>query len=225
MATGGNTDATPLRVVVCDDGVLNRECLTLALTGRGFDADGVGDLPALFERLECGVPDVIVLNIGVPDSATLLQVALDVGPDVRVIVTGLAEDNESDIVAAAEAGVAGLHLRTESLEHLVSLITNASGEDALCSQTISAILIRRVYSLLDPRTVHPESKEPVLTEREIQIMRLLEDGLSNQQIASRLNVTLSTVKNHVHSLFGKLGVSSRADAVAASRAWRYSQSE
>lgn len=211
-----------LGVVVCDDAVLNRECLAVALRFQGIDVDGVSDLPSLFDRLEQGIPDVILLNIGTPDGATLLQVALDAGPDVRVIVTGLSEDRESDIVSCAEAGVAGLHLRTESLGQLLTLIHNAADAEALCSQTISAILVRRVYSLLGSRTMTAENRDPGLTDREIQILRLLEDGLSNQQIASRLGVTLSTVKNHVHSLFGKIGVVSRADAVAANRAMRYS---
>lgn len=212
----------PLRVVICDDAVLNRECLGLALRARGFDVDGVGNLPGLFDRLERGVPDVILLNIATPDSATMLHVALDVGPDVRVIVTGLSVDAESDIVSCAEAGVAGLHLRTESLEDLLSLIRNTDRDEAACSSEVSAVLVRHVYSIVGQRQPNPEGKEPVLTERENQIMRLLEEGLSNQQIASRLSVTIHTVKNHAHSLFSKLGVSSRAEAVAAYRAMRYS---
>jgi ATP/maltotriose-dependent transcriptional regulator MalT len=64
-------------------------------------------------------------------------------------------------------------------------------------------------------------RNPGLSAREGQILRLLEEGLSNQQIASRLNVTIHTVKNHVHSLFGKLGVASRAEAVAANRSIRH----
>ena len=84
------------------------------------------------------------------------------------------------------------------------------------------VQIFHVYSMVGQRNPNPDSKEPALTERETQIMRLLEEGLSNQQIASRLNVTVHTVKNHARSLFSKLGVSSRAEAVAAYRALRYS---
>lgn len=214
----------PLSVVICDDSALRRECLAVALGAAEIDAVGVGDLPSLFDRLERGVPDVVLLDIGTPDSTTLLQVALDIGADMRVIVTGLSADNESDIVSCAEAGVAGLHLRTESLEHLLTLIRNASGDEALCSQTVSAILVRRVYSLLGQRNTTADSRQLILTDREIQIMKLLEDGLSNQQIASRLSVSISTVKNHVHSLFGKLGVNSRSEAVATYRAMRLSDS-
>lgn len=218
----GGTDVAPLRVLICDDAALHRECLALALKPHGIDTDCAADLPALFSHLDRGVPDVILLDIDMPDSATLLQVSLDVGPDVRVIVTGLSEDRESDIVSCAEAGAAGLHLRTETLEQLLTLIRNADQEEALCSPKVSAMLLRHVYSMVGQRNPNPDSKEPALTERETQIMRLLEEGLSNQQIASRLNVTVHTVKNHARSLFSKLGVSSRAEAVAAYRALRYS---
>jgi len=214
---------TRLRVVICEDGTLYRECLTIALQTHGIDAAGAWDLPSLFSRLESGEPDVFLLNIGTPDSATLLQVILDIGTDVRVIVTGLSEDRESEIVLCAEAGVAGLHLQTESLEELVAMIRNPTHDEALCSQKVSAILIRRVYSLVGQQ--NPESPDPMLTERENQIIRLLEAGLSNQQIASRLNVSIHTVKNHAHSMFGKLGVGSRTEAVAAYRAIRHASAE
>jgi ATP/maltotriose-dependent transcriptional regulator MalT len=66
---------------------------------------------------------------------------------------------------------------------------------------------------------HPATKELVLTAREIQILRMLEIGLSNRDIAERLCIALHTVKNHVHSILGKLGVSTRAQAVAVSRSF------
>lgn len=209
-------------VLICDDAALRRECLALALGSHGIETDFADDLPSLFASLDRGVPDVVLLDIDMPDSATLLQVALDLGPNVRVIVTGLSQDREADIVSCAEAGAAGLHLRTETLAQLLALIRDGAQEEALCSPKVSAILLRHVYSMVGQRKPNPESKDPALTERETQIMRLLEEGLSNQQIASRLNVTVHTVKNHARSLFSKLGVSSRAEAVAAYRALRYS---
>lgn len=220
-AAPGSLTAPPqpcLRVVICDDSTLNRECLALALRANGIGSDGAWDLPSLFGRLETGLPDVFLLDIDTPDSATLLQVMLDFGPDVNVIVTGLSEDRESDIVSCAEAGVSGLHLRSESLDELIAMIRNPAGDDAVCSQKASAILLRRVYSLVGQ--ANPESSDPGLTDRETEILGLLEMGLSNQQIASRLTVSIHTVKNHAHSMFGKLGVGSRTEAVAAYQAMR-----
>lgn len=213
----------PLRVVICDDATLRRECLALALNSRGIETDCAGDIPSLIVLAGGRAPDVILVDISMPDSPTLLQMSLDLGANVRVVVTGLSEDRESDIVSCAEAGADGLHLRTETLDELLALILNPAGVEALCSERVSAILLRRVYSLVGQRNPDSEFKGPDLTERETQIVRLLEEGLSNQQIASRLNVTVHTVKNHARSLFSKLGVKSRAEAVAAYRAMRYSQ--
>lgn len=207
----------PIRVLICDANTLHRECLATTLSVHGIEARGAGDLPSLFEQLDRAVPDVLLLDIGTPDSATLLQVALDIGGGVRVIVTGLTADAESDIVACAEAGVAGLHLRTESFDELLAMIRDAGKGPAACSAAVSAILMRHVYALVGQPDPEPSGRPPGLSAREEQILRLLEEGLSNQQIASRLNVTIHTVKNHVHSLFGKLGVASRAEAVAATR--------
>lgn len=101
------------------------------------------------------------------------------------------------------------------------MIRNPAQDGALCSQAVSAILLRRVYSLL--RQQNPEFKDPALTDRESQTLQLMKEGLSNQQIASRLNVSIHTVKNHARSMFAKLGVNSRTEAIAADRAIRHSK--
>ena len=207
------------RVVVVDDGRLNRECLAAQLQEHGVGADVAWDLPSLFSKVDAGRPDVILLNVSTPDSATLLQVSLDIDTATKVIVFGLSMDRESEIVASAEAGVAGLHLRTESFEHLLTLVSNAGKGQAQCSSEVSAILMRRVYAFA--AQANPDSSTDSLTARETEILELLEQGLTNQQIASRLSVTVHTVKNHVHSLLTKLGVGSRTEAVTVFRATKY----
>jgi DNA-binding NarL/FixJ family response regulator len=209
-----------VRVVIVDDGGLNRECLVAHLVAHGVDAGCAWDLPSLFTQIDNGVPNVVLLNIDTPDSATLLQVSLDVDPNVKVIVFGLAADRESEIVACAEAGVAGLHLRSESFDHLLALVRSAGRGQAQCSAEVSAILLRRVYAFA--AQANPELSTDSLTTRESEVLALIEQGLSNQQIASRLSLTVHTVKNHVHSLLTKLGVGSRADAVSVARAGRFS---
>lgn len=207
------------RVVVVDDGRLNRECLAAQLREHGVGADVAWDLPSLFGEVDAGRPDVILLNVSTPDSATLLQVSLDIDMATKVVVFGLSMDRESEIVASAEAGVAGLHLRTESFEHLLTLVSNAGKGQAQCSSEVSAILMRRVYAFA--AQANPDSSTDSLTARETEILELLEQGLTNQQIASRLSVTVHTVKNHVHSLLTKLGVGSRTEAVTVFRANKY----
>lgn len=207
------------RVIVVDDGRLARECLAAQLRASGVSAAVAWDLPSLFAGIDGGRPDVILINIGTPHYTTLLPVSLDVDTATKVIVFGLSIDRESDIIASAEAGVAGLHLRTESFEHLLALLANAGRGPAQCSSEVSAILMRRVYAFATH--ANPDSSTGSLTSRETEILELLEQGLTNQQIASRLSVTIHTVKNHVHSLLTKLGVGSRTEAVTVFRASKY----
>lgn len=208
-----------MRVVVVDDGVLNRECLAAQLMQNGVMATAAWDLPTLLAEVDRAVPNVVLINISTPDSSTLLQLALDLDPSCRVIVYGLSTDRESEIVACAEAGIAGLHLRTESFEYLLSLLNSAADSGAQCSPEVSAILLRRVYAFA--AQANPDVSTDLLTPREIEILELIDRGLTNQQIASRLSLTLHTVKNHVHNLLGKLGVASRAEAVTVLRATKY----
>jgi DNA-binding NarL/FixJ family response regulator len=208
------------RVLIVDDSTLFREYLAGVIAARGVVNPSVAwDLPSLMTAIENTKPRVILLNVATRDSTMLLRQALKLSPSVRVIVLDLSEDDESEIVACAEAGVAGYHLRTESLGDLLVLVRKVAAGESLCSPRVSAILLRRLSALASQRQ-HPADKELVLTAREAQILKMLELGLSNRDIAEQLCIAVHTVKNHVHSLLTKLGVSTRAQAAALSRTIR-----
>ena len=203
-------------ILIVDDCTLHRENLAAICAANGTAIPSVAwDLPSLIRALEDTTPSIVVLNMATRDSEMLLRAARDISPNVRVIVVGLSEDEESEIVACAEAGVAGYHLRTESLEDLLVLVRRVVAGESLCTPRVSAILLRRLSALASQR--QPAARELVLTAREVQILRMLEMGLSNQDIAARLCISVHTVKNHVHSVLTKLGVSTRAEAAAFSR--------
>jgi DNA-binding NarL/FixJ family response regulator len=205
------------RILIVDDCTLYRENLAAIFALNGMAApSGAWDLPSLVTALSGTEPSVVLLNIETRGSALLLRAAMDISPSVRVIVLGASEDNESEIVAWAEAGVADYHMRTDSLEDLLVLIHKVAAGETTCSPRVSAILLRRLSALASQR--QPPAKELALTTREVQILRMLELGRSNQDIATQLSIAVHTVKNHVHSLLTKLGVSTRAEAAALSRA-------
>ncbi|WP_232004673.1 response regulator transcription factor [Mycobacterium sp. ACS1612] len=209
--------STPdVRFLIVDDCKLNRENLATIFAAHDGSKTAVAwDQRSLYAALSEATPAIVLFNMGTRDNMTLLRLVRDRCPEAKIIAVGISEDDEPEIVACAEAGVAGYHLRAESLDDLLALMSKVANEESHCSPRVSAILLRRLSTLASQR--RPETKELVLTSREIQILRLLETGLSNRDIADHLCIALHTVKNHVHSVLTKLGVSTRAEAAAYSR--------
>lgn len=223
-STAGSSDErfplADLRLLIVDDCTLHRENLAAAIAANGSATPKVAwDLSSLVTALNVNPPNLVLINLDTRDSAILVQATFEVCPDVRVIVLGMSEDDEARIVACAEAGVAGYHLRNESIDELIALIGRVASGESLCSPRVSAMLLRRLSALAADR--QPAAKELVLTSREAQILRMLEMGLSNKDIAERLCIAVHTVKNHVHSVLTKLGVNTRAEAAAQFRTMRF----
>jgi DNA-binding NarL/FixJ family response regulator len=211
-------------VLIVDDCKLNREYLAAVFADHGAARPRIAwDLPTLFAALTAAPTNLVLLNINTRDSAMLLQAIFEIDSSNRVIVMGMAEDDDEGIVACAEAGVAGYHLRNESLDDLLALVGRVANGESLCSPKVSAILLRRLSSLAAQR--EPVAKELVLTAREVQILRMLEMGHSNREIADQLCIAIHTVKNHVHSVLRKLGVSNRTEAAARFRTVRFTEIE
>jgi DNA-binding NarL/FixJ family response regulator len=208
------------RFLIVDDCKLNRENLAAIFAAHDGSKTAVAwDQRSLDAALSQITPAIALVNMGTRDNMSLLRQVRERCPEAKMIVIGISEDDEPEIVACAEAGVAGYHLRAESLDDLLALMSRVANEESHCSPRVSAILLRRLSTLASQR--RPEAKELVLTTREMQILRLLESGLSNRDIADRLCIALHTVKNHVHSVLSKLGVNTRAEAAAYSRSLRH----
>lgn len=207
-------------ILIVDDSKLGRECLQTRLAEHYTDVACAWDLESVMAQLKRSSPDVALLNANIKDSDTLLRVALSQKRPVRVIVFGLADDQPANIASYVDAGASGIHLNSESFDHLLRLIKDDAKTDKVaCSPAVSAMLMKNAFAFIRKR--NPATQLPLLSPREKQILELLEAGLSNQQIASRLSVTVHTVKNHVHKILSKLEVSTRAEAVAYSRAQRF----
>lgn len=216
----GGHDDRPLqrepRLLIVDDCTLYRDYLAAVFAADGCPTPSVAwDLESLLAALTENRPSLVLVNLDTRDSVMLLRATFEICPNSKVIVLGMAEDDETGIVACAEAGVAGYHLRTDSLSDLRALIRRVSDGETSCSPRVSAILLRRLSALATQR--QPVAKDLVLTVREAQILRMLEMGLSNRDIADQLCIAIHTVKNHVHNLLTKLGVSTRAEAAARFR--------
>jgi DNA-binding NarL/FixJ family response regulator len=218
LASRGAVVGPPAReslpVLIVDDCTLYRENLARVLGQTGATVCVAWDLPSLLYALGKTPSAFVLLNLMTTDSATLLGAATNFGVDARVIAMGVSEQDEQSIVACAEAGVAGYHTRSESLTELLALLDKVAGGETHCSPRVSAILLRRLSALASGREVG--ITERVLTVREAQILDMLKVGMSNRDIADQLCIAVHTVKNHVHSVLTKLGVRTRAQAVAVS---------
>lgn len=204
------------RLLIVDDCTLHRENLAAVFTANGAKPPSVAwDLATLFTALTENPPTLVLINSNTRDVGMLLQAIFEIVPNMRVIVLAMSEDDEAGIVTCAEVGVAGYHLRSESLDDLLVLIRRVADGESLCSPRVSAILLRRLSTLAAQRQSVPKDLD--LTVREVQILRMLEMGLSNRDIALRLCIAVHTVKNHVHNVLTKLGVSTRAEAAAVFR--------
>src|SRR5829696_1244627 len=194
-------DPGTLQLLIVDDVRLYRE----GLAGILAREPGVRrvltahDAPAAAAVLAAQRPDVVLINAA-DGNHGLIRAVRDLDPEVAIIVVGVAE-SEEDVVACAEAGVAGYLLRTEPLEHLIRVMRSVVAGETLCSPRTAALLLRRVQTLAAQRGTGP--RVPALTAREDDVLHLLDLGLSNQEISDRLGITVRTVKNHVHNILEK----------------------
>jgi DNA-binding NarL/FixJ family response regulator len=208
-----------IRVVVISGICLYREGLGEML-GRTGVISVVGSAADVTEGLARSArldqpPDVVLLDTFAADAGFRVQELLDGLPDVPVLALTVP-NSETEILAIAEAGIAGFVTSDASIGELVAAIESVARGEALCSPSVAAALMRRLASLARNGT----GSSPIgpLTTREREILELIDEGCSNKQIAQRLRIELPTVKNHVHHILVKLGVSRRAEAAALVRA-------
>jgi DNA-binding NarL/FixJ family response regulator len=166
------------------------------------------------EALRAGEPAVVLVSTNLPRGGTLkLLRALGPQAATKTLVVGVPEDTEA-VLRYIEAGAAGYVLREDSEEDLVQKLRAVHRGEALISPDVAAALIARVAELAEARQAVAVEVGALaeLTRREQEVLDLLGQGLTNQEIADRLYIGLGTVKNHVHHILNKLDLSSRWDA-------------
>jgi DNA-binding NarL/FixJ family response regulator len=157
-------------------------------------------------------PDVALIDMRTPESATLAHQLGAVAPGVRLVGLGLPE-TEDNVLAYAEAGFAGYVPRETPIEDLVVVLSGIARGEVRYSRSITTALLHRLARAAGGG---PAGGVP-LTPRETEIVRLIDEGLSNREIGRRLAIELATVKNHVHHLLEKLRVRRRGEAAARLR--------
>jgi DNA-binding NarL/FixJ family response regulator len=203
-----------IQVLVVSENRLHGEGLTLRLSAEpGIRA--IGPRSSITEALPVASTDqvdVVLIDVEpMPDRQQELVGAVRATPGVPFVILAAA-DSEWDIVTWAEAGAHAIVDRNGSPTELAAILLAVSRGETLCSPRVAGTLLRCVQSLL--RANRPGPGPSRLTQRERDILLLIGDGLTNKEIARHLHLQVPTVKNHVHSIFQKLEVSSRAMAVS-----------
>ncbi len=211
-----------IRVVIVDDQPLMRQGFEMILEAQE-DIDVVGQAADGMEALalvEDVAPDVVLMDIRMPTldgiEATRLM------PSARVLVlTTFGEDEY--VVDALRAGASGFLLKDATPEELVHAVRVVARGDSLLAPAVTTRLIAKVLPALAPSDPKPQRSTPggsaarglvdLLTAREVDVLRLLANGSSNQEIALTLYISETTVKSHVSHVLAKLSVRDRVQAV------------
>ena len=205
-----------IRLAVSADVRIYREGLAQVLSRRhGITVVGSArnrqETLALIEELR---PDILLVDgTGAGVLEEIRELARSGGKVKLVVLT--ASDDEADVIAYAEAGVSGFVSHEDSPEDLVEIVRSVARGELRCSDSMAATLLRRVTTLAADRVSAAPAAD--LTPRELEVFGLLQEGLSNKQIAARLHIELATVKHHVHHILEKLNVARRSEAVAVAR--------
>ena len=203
-----------MRVLVAEDREIVRIGLRTVLAAHD-DLDLVGEATSVSEVGDLArrvAPDVIVLDAHLADghgiAATRELLAID--PAARVIVFTDVDDDAS-LFGAIDAGASGLLLKRVSADELVTAIRHVAGGQSLLDPAVTASVLQR---LRQQRTVPTDERLSRLSPRELEILTLVADGRSNQQIATVTYLSEKTVKNHLTRIMNKLGVRRRTEAAA-----------
>jgi DNA-binding NarL/FixJ family response regulator len=203
------SDPQPVvRVVLVDDHPVVRAGLRALIDGLD-DLMVVGeahDLASAERVVVLDRPDVVLMDLNLGDGAGGAEVTarlrrLTDPPQVLVLTT---YDTESDVLRALDAGATGYLLKDAPADELFAGIRAAARGETVLASSVAALLVRRA-----------SSPGPVVTDREVEVLDLLARGLGNKEMAQELFVSEATVKSHLSHIYAKLGVDTRAGAVAA----------
>jgi DNA-binding NarL/FixJ family response regulator len=172
------------------------------------------DVPDALEHLAAleEPPEAVLLDVPAPAGLEGLAQLGAAVPTARIIVLNVSDRDEQGLIAWAEAGVGGLLARDVDLDDVAQAVQTTASGGTVCSPRLAALLLQRLARSAEERPVTSP-----LTSREREIAALLEQGMSNKEIAADLQIELPTVKNHVHSILTKLKASRRGQAAAMLR--------
>ncbi|MHB8470350.1 MAG: response regulator [Gaiellaceae bacterium] len=211
--TAGERQADSLRVLIVDDHDLFRTGLRNLLEEQSIQIVGEAATGAEAVRIVRELaPDVVVMDLNMPGMGGVeaTRHITAIAPLTRVVMLTISE-MEDDVMDAILAGACGYLLKDSSIQDLMSGIEAASRGESLISPTIASKVLQRIRST----STQPEIADQIraeLSDREIQVLKLIANGKDNALIAAELHISPKTVKNHISNILMKLQIDNRIQA-------------
>jgi DNA-binding NarL/FixJ family response regulator len=207
-------DPEPIRVLVVDDQELFRRGITMLLAAEdGIEVVGeAGDGVEGTQLAVSTMPDVVLLDVRMPkrtglEACTQIKEAV---PSAKIIMLTVS-DEEADLYEAVKSGASGYLLKDSSIEEVAQAVRVVADGQSLISPSMAVKLIDEFKQMSKPdRESVPGLR---LTERELEVLRLVAKGMNNREISKELFISENTVKNHVRNILEKLQLHSRMEAV------------
>ena len=203
-------------MLVVDDHALFRRGLEIVLAQEP-DIEVVGEAgdgaEAVVQAADL-LPDVVLMDVRMPrrsgiEARTAIK---DVVPSARIIMLTIS-DEEGDLYEAIKAGATGYLLKEISIDEVATAIRAVAGGQSLISPAMASKLLSEFATLIKRDGDRQQVPAPRLTERELEVLRLVARGLNNRDIAKQLFISENTVKNHIRNILEKLQLHSRMEAV------------
>jgi two-component system NarL family response regulator len=221
-AASGSVDSSvsdPIRALIVDDHALFRRGLEMVLAAED-DIELVGEASDGAEAVQKAgesLPDVVLMDIRMPKSSGIeaCRAMKEVAPSSKIVMLTIS-DEEEDLFEAIRAGASGYLLKDIPLDEVADVVRAVHGGQSLINPSMAAKLLTE-FAALNKRGDQEERAEqvppPKLTDREMQVLKLVAKGMNNRDIAKELFISENTVKNHVRNILEKLQIHSRMEAV------------
>jgi DNA-binding NarL/FixJ family response regulator len=200
------------RVVVADDHSLFLDGITSLLEAVGYEIVGQASNGKLaLEAVRRFHPDLVLLDISMPemDGLETLQIIKSEHPELRVVMLTVSEDDD-DLFKAIQLGADGYLLKDLNSKEFIEMIEGLEIGEAAINRRMAAKLMSGFQELSMQKPTEPNQ----LTERELELLQWMVEGLSNKGIAEKLFISENTVKYHIRNILQKLGAQNRTEAVA-----------
>ena len=211
---GGPAPRPAIRVLVVDDQELFRRGLTMLLSveaditivGEASDGATAAALAA------ATAPDIVLMDVRMPKLSGIeaITAVRDAAPGARIVMLTVS-DEEADLYEAIKGGASGYLLKDASTDEVAQAVRVVADGQSLISPSMAMKLLDEFKQM--SRTDRSQPATPRLTERELEVLRLVAQGLNNREIAKQLFISENTVKNHVRNILEKLQLHSRMEAV------------